>query len=169
SWLTYGLGVENKNLPGFIVLCPDVPTTVGPPLWNSSFLPAIHQGTYISDKTGEKQTADLLVESSFGPQKLISYTHNQKFALPDQRRALDLLARLNRLQMEREKSQDAQIEATTQSMETAYRMQTEAPDVFDIRKETPAALKLYGPGSTARGFLLAVRLVERGVRMAQVY
>jgi hypothetical protein len=169
SWLTYGLGVENKNLPGFVVLCPDIPTTVGPPLWNSSFLPAIHQGTYISDKTGEKQTADLLVEPGFDPQKLISYTHNQKFALPEQRRELDLLARLNRLQMEREKSQDPQIEATIQSMETAYRMQTEAPDVFDIRKETPATLKLYGPGSTARGCLLAVRLVERGVRMVQVY
>src|SRR5499433_1487446 len=65
AWLTYGLGTENKNLPGYVVLCPDVPTTVGPPLWNSSFLPAIHQGTYISDKTGEKQTADLLVEPEF--------------------------------------------------------------------------------------------------------
>src|SRR5215475_12886083 len=169
SWLTYGLGVENKNLPGFIVLCPDVPTTVGPPLWNSSFLPAIHQGTYISDKTGEKQTADLLVEPGFDPQKLISYIHNQKFALPEQRREIDLLARLDRMQMAREKTQDPQIEATIQSMETAYRMQTEAPDVFDLRKESPATLKLYGPGSTARGCLLAVRLVERGVRMAQVY
>src|SRR5215475_11652675 len=169
SWLTYGLGVENKNLPGFGVLCPDVPTTVGPPLWNSSFLPAIHQGTYISDKPGEKQTADLLVEPGFDPQKLISYIHNQKFALPEQRRELDLLTRLNRLQMEREKSQDPQIEATIQSMETAYRMQTEAPEVFDIRKESPATLKLYGPGSTARGCLMAVRLAERGVRMTQVY
>src|SRR2546426_5998431 len=83
SWLTYGLGSENKNLPGFVVLCPDVPTTVGPPLWNSSFLPAIHQGTYISDKPGEKQNAELLVEPGFDPQKLISYIHNQKFALPE--------------------------------------------------------------------------------------
>ena len=121
SWLTYGLGVENKNLPGF------------------------------------------------DPQKLISYIHNQKFALPEQRRELDLLTRLNRLQMEREKSPDPQLEATIQSMETAYRMQTEAPEVFDIRKETAARLKLYGPGSTARGSLLAVRLVQRGVRMVQVY
>jgi uncharacterized protein DUF1501 len=169
SWLTYGLGVENKNLPGFVVLCPDVPTTVGPPLWNSSFLPAIHQGTYISDRPGEKQNAELLVEPGFDPQKLISYIHNQKFALPEQRRELDLLTRLNRLQMEREKSPDPQLEATIESMETAYRMQTEAPEVFDIRKETPATLKLYGPGSTARGCLLAVRLVQRGVRMVQVY
>ncbi len=169
SWLTFGLGIENKNLPGFVVLCPDVPTTVGPPLWNSSFLPAIHQGTFISDKPGEKQTADLLVEPGFDPQKLISYIHNQKFALPEQRRELDLLTRLNRMQMEREKTPDPQLEATIQSMETAYRMQTEAPEVFDLRKETPATLKLYGPGSTARGCLLAVRLVAKGVRMVQVY
>ncbi len=140
-----------------------------PPLWNSSFLPAIHQGTYISDKPGEKQNAELLVEPGFDPQKLISYIHNQKFALSEQRRELDLLTRLNRLQMEREKSPDPQLEATIQSMETAYRMQTEAPEVFDIRKETPTVLKLYGAGSTARGCLLAVRLVQRGVRMVQVY
>src|SRR5579863_1905806 len=50
AWLTYGLGTENKNLPGFVVLCPDVPTTVGPPLWSNGFLPAVNQGTYISNK-----------------------------------------------------------------------------------------------------------------------
>src|SRR5246500_4591342 len=50
SWLTYGLGTQNKNLPSFVVLCPDVPTTVGPPLWSNGFLPAIHQGTFIANK-----------------------------------------------------------------------------------------------------------------------
>src|SRR5437773_10882215 len=54
SWLTYGLGTDNKNLPGYVVLCPDVPTTVGPPLWNSAFLPAMHQGTFIADKIDKK-------------------------------------------------------------------------------------------------------------------
>ena len=54
SWLTYGLGTDNKNLPGYVVLCPDVPTTVGPPLWNSAFLPAVHQGTFIADKVEKK-------------------------------------------------------------------------------------------------------------------
>src|ERR1041385_427220 len=116
SWLTYGLGVDNKNLPGFVVLCPDVPTTVGPPLWNNSFLPAIHQGTFISDKPGEKQNADLLIEPGFDPQKLIAYIHNKKFALPEQRRELDLLTLLNRMQMDRERTQDPQLEATIQSM-----------------------------------------------------
>ena len=171
SWLTYGLGTDNRNLPGYVVLCPDVPTTVGPPLWNSAFLPAVHQGTFISDKVDkrEKQTEDALVGKSFDPQSLIAYTHNERFTLTEQRRELDLLDALNRAQMEREPVKDPKLEATIQSMETAYRMQTEAPDVFDIRSESPATLKLYGVGSTARGCLMAVRLVERGVRMVQVY
>jgi len=168
SWLTYGLGTDNKNLPGFVVLCPDVPTTVGPPLWNSAFLPAVHQGTFISEKV-EKQEDGKLIGKDFDPKKLISFIHNDKFTLTEQRRELDLLESLNRLQVERETNKDPQLEAAIQSMEVAYRMQTEAPDVFDIRKESKATLELYGPGSTARGCLMAVRLVERGVRMVQVY
>src|SRR6478735_2311421 len=168
SWLTYGLGTDNKNLPGYVVLCPDVPTTVGPPLWNSAFLPAVHQGTFIANKV-EKQTDTALIGKDFDPKTLISYIHNDKFTLTEQRRELDLLESLNRLQLEREPVHDAKLEAAISSMETAYRMQTEAPDVFDIRKESEATLKLYGSGSTARSCLMAVRLVERGVRMAQVY
>src|SRR5947208_431226 len=168
SWLTYGLGTDNKNLPGYVVLCPEVPTTVGPPLWNSAFLPAVHQGTFIADKV-EKQTDDVLVGKDFDPKTLISYINNGKFTLTEQRRELDLLETLNRLQMERETVRDPKLEAAIQSMETAFRMQTEAPDVFDIRKESEATLKLYGQGSTARSCLMAVRLIERGVRMAQVY
>src|SRR5450432_3233131 len=168
SWLTYGLGTDNKNLPGYVVLCPEVPTTVGPPLWNNAFLPAIHQGTYISDKVIEKQT-EALVDKKFDPKKVISYIYNDKFSLNEQRRELDLLEKLDRMRIERESIQDPQLDATIKSMETAYRMQTEAPEVFDIRKESEATLKLYGPGSTARGCLMAVRLVEKGVRMVQVY
>ena len=88
SWLTYGLGTENKNLPGFVVLCPDVPTTVGPPLWNSAFLPAVHQGTFIADKV---EQPDQIVGKDFDPKKLVSFIHNKKFTLPEQRRELDLL------------------------------------------------------------------------------
>ena len=101
SWLTYGLGTENQNLPGYVVLCPDVPTTVGPPLWNSAFLPAVHQGTFIADKV-EKQSDTALVGKDFDPKTLISYIHNDKFTLTEQRRELDLLTALNRGQMERE-------------------------------------------------------------------
>jgi len=168
SWLTYGLGTENKNLPGYVVLCPDVPTTVGPPLWGNAFLPAIHQGTYISDKVIEKQT-EALIDKKFDPKKVISYIYNEKFTMDEQRRELDLLEKLDRMRMERESIRDPQLDATIKSMETAYRMQTEAPEVFDIRKESEATLKLYGPGSTARGCLMAVRLAEKGVRMVQVY
>ncbi len=168
AWLTYGLGTENRNLPGYMVLCPDVPTTVGPPLWSNAFLPAIHQGTYISDKVIEKQT-EALIDKKFDPKKLVSYIYNDKFALTEQRRELDLIEKLDQMRAERESIRDPQLEATIQSMETAYRMQTEAPEVFDIRKESEATLKMYGPGSTARGCLMGVRLIEKGVRMVQVY
>jgi len=193
AWITYGLGTENKNLPGYVVLCPDIPTTVGPPLWNNGFLPAINQGTYISDRVeaqpdGEMMAAappekkeggtdkdkaaekdkKVIVEKSFDPKKLISYVNNPKFALTEQRRELDLLQKLENMRM-RETGQDPQVDAVLKSMEVAYRMQTEAPEVFDIRKESEATQKLYGPGSTARGCLTAVRLAEKGVRMVQVY
>ena len=165
SWLTYGLGSENKNLPGYVVLCPDVPTTVGPPLWNSAFLPAMHQGTYIPSKV---ERPDQIVGKDFDPKKLVSFIHNKSFTLPEQRREMDLLEALDTMQRG-STTPDPNLEAAIGSMEVAYRMQTEAPDVFDIRKETKATLELYGPGSTARGCLMAVRLVERGVRMVQVY
>ena len=161
SWVTYGLGTENHNLPGFVVLCPEVPTTVGPPLWNSSFLPATHQGTYISDSDKIKE---------YDPEKLINNIKNARFELAQQRKELDLLDQLNHLQMEQDRATyDPQLESTIQSMETAYRMQTEAPEVFDTSKESEATQKLYGEGSTARGCLMAARLVEKGVRMVQTY
>ena len=162
AWLTYGLGAENKNLPGFVVLCPDVPTTVGPPLWSSAFLPPVHQGTYVSDKVSE---------SDFDPQKLIANIHNERFDLDQQKKEMNLLEQLDGLGMGSASvgPKDPQLEATIGAMETAYRMQTEAPDVFDVRKESAAVLKMYGEGSTARGCLTAARLIERGVRMVQVY
>jgi hypothetical protein len=188
AWLTYGLGTENQNLPGFVVLCPDVPTTVGPPLWSNGFLPAIHQGTYISNRvqtasdnpdgmmdemqeemrTGEKKDKKVTVEKQFDPKKLISYVNNPKFTLTEQRREMDLLQKLEAIR-KNDAGEDQQIDAVIKSMETAYRMQTEAPDVFDVRKESQAILDLYGPGAVARGCLTAVRLAEKGVRMTQVY
>src|SRR5947209_11091503 len=159
SWLTYGLGTDNQNLPGFVVLCPEVPTTVGPPLWSSGFLPPVHQGTYISSNDKERK---------FDPEKLIPNIQNKKFDMQRQRKELDLVSQLDRLQMQNEQDKDPQLEATIQSMETAYHMQTEAPDVFNVTKESEAVQKLYGEGSTARGCLMAARLVERGVRMVQV-
>ncbi len=162
SWITYGLGSENKNLPGFVVLCPDVPTTVGPPLWSSAFLSPVYQGTYVSDKVDNEE---------FDPQKLIANIHNDRFNLDQQKKELDLVKQLDELGMGSAQAgpKDPQLEATIGAMETAYRMQTEAPDVFDVRKESPAVIKMYGEGSTARGCLTAARLIEKGVRMVQVY
>lgn len=162
SWITYGLGTDNKNLPGFVVLCPDVPTTVGPPLWSSAFLSPVYQGTYVSDKEGKE---------AFDPQKLITDIHNDRFDLSQQKKEMDLVEQLDHLNARSAGlgPQDPQLEATIGAMETAYRMQTEAPDVFDVRKESPATIKMYGEGSTARGCLMAARLIEKGVRMVQVY
>ncbi len=154
SWVTYGLGTENQNLPGFVVLCPGVPV-VGPPLWNSTFLPAVYQGTHIPNNESD-------------PLKLIQYIHNQRLNPTQQREQLDLLAKLNRLHLAAREG-DAQLEGSIQAMEIAYRMQTEAPEVFDIRRESPATLERYGQGDFARGCLMALRLVERGVRMVQIY
>jgi hypothetical protein len=154
SWLTYGLGSENQNLPGYVVLCPGYPI-VGPQLWSSTFLPAIYQGTYIpnSEKT---------------PDKLIRYIKNPSTSPTDQRRALDLLQKLNVLE-ERRDGEDGQLESSIQAAEIAFKMQSEAPEVFDISKEPEAVRARYGDRDFGRGCLMARRLVERGVRMVQVY
>src|SRR6204780_5221731 len=195
AWLTYGLGTENRNLPGYVVLCPDVPTTVGPPLWSNGFLPGIHQGTFIAnkvqtgnangdgeddmpeeaadaatmekDKDGKEKPKKVVIEKNFDPKKLVNYVNNPKFDLTEQRRELDMLQQLEKMRTEAQ-GDDQQIDAVVKSMETAYRMQTEAPDVFDVRKEKQATLDMYGPGAVARGALMAVRLAEKGVRRGQV-
>ncbi len=154
SWITYGLGSENQNLPGYMVMCPGLPV-VGHQLWNSTFLPAVYQGTYIPNNEKE-------------PEKLIQYIRNKDINITEQRRQLDLLGRLNRIHLEREGG-SSQLEASIQAAEIAYRMQTEAPEVFDISKETPATRARYGDGDFGRGCLMARRLVEKGVRMVQIY
>ena len=132
------------------MLCPDVPTTVGPPLWNSAFLPAVHQGTFIADKV-EKQDEPSVVGKDFDPKKLISYIHNDEVhadrAAPRARSAgvaeSDAAASARRFAIRSSRRRSS-------SMEIAYRMQTEAPDVFDIRKESEATLKLLRDRQHAR-------------------
>jgi hypothetical protein len=154
SWLTYGLGTENQNLPGYIVLCPGLPV-IGHQLWSSTFLPAVHQGTYIS--LAEKDSA-----------KLIGNIRNPRLTMEQQRKEMDLLSGLNRRHLETH-GPDAQLEATIQSAEIAYRMQTEAPEAFDITREPDHMRARYGEHDFGRGCLMARRLIERGVRMVQVY
>jgi hypothetical protein len=154
SWVTYGLGSENQNLPGYMVLCPGLPI-IGPQLWTSSFLPAVYQGTYIPNN---ERKVDQLVQ----------YIRNKDLSAEQQRKQLNLLAKLNRLEIARD-GDDPQLEASIQSAEIAYRMQTEAPEVFDISKESEATRARYGDGDFGRGCLMARRLIEKGVRMVQVY
>ena len=154
SWLTYGLGTENQNLPGFVVMCPGYPV-VGPQLWTSAYLPGAYQGTYLRNTEVE-------------PEKLVPFLRNPVLSGNEQRAQVALLAELNRLQLERE-GPAPKLEAAIHSMEVAYRMQSEAMDAFDVRRESPKTRERYGEGDFARGCLIARRLVESGVRVVQVY
>jgi hypothetical protein len=154
SWVTYGLGTENQNLPGFVVLCPGFPV-VGAPLWNSSFLPAIYQGTYIPNNERD-------------PSKLIQYLRRNGTKPEQQRQQLDLLASMNRTHLAT-RGEDAQLEGSIEAMEIAFRMQTEAPETFDITREPESVRKRYPDSDFGRGCLMSLRLIERGVRMVQVY
>jgi uncharacterized protein (DUF1501 family) len=118
------------------------------------------------DKDGKEIPKKIVVEKNFDPKKILNFVNNPKFSLTEQRRELDLLQKLEKMRGE---ESDPQVEAVIKSMEVGYRMQTEAPDVFDIRKESQATLDMYGPGDVARGALTAVRLAEKGVRMVQLY
>ncbi len=155
SWLTYGLGSENQNLPGFIVLCPDGLPTQGNQNWRSAFLPGAFQGTHIDTRETEID-------------KLIENIRNYSTSRAEQRKQLDLLAELNGEYMKRRQA-DALLEARVQSFELAYRMQMEADDAFDLSKEPESVKKLYGDGLQARQMMIARRLLERGVRFVQVW
>ncbi len=155
SWVTYGLGSENQNLPGFIVLCPDGLPTQGNQNWRSAFLPGAYQATHID--TRETQI-----------EKLIENIWNGFTTSAEQRRQLDLLAELNRGYQERRQN-DALLEARIQSFELAYRMQMEADDAFDLSREPEHVHKMYGEGLQARQMMIARRLLERGVRFVQVW
>jgi hypothetical protein len=155
SWLTYGLGSENQNLPGFIVLCPGGYPIQESQNWQAGFLPGVYQGTHIDTKHTQVE-------------KLIENVRN-RFSPPiEQRQQLDLLQALNRHHADA-RGQDPQLEARLQSFELAFRMQADAADVFDVSREPAHIRDLYGPGTQARQLLMARRLVERGVRFVQVW
>ncbi len=154
SWITYGLGTENQNLPAFVALCPGKPV-VGPQLWSNSFLPALYQGTHIDNRETD-------------PKKLLHNVQNLSLTRPEQREQLDLLQQMNRIHLNKH-DHDPDLDARISSLELAFRMQFEAQDAFDISKETEATRKLYGDGEFARACLIARRLAERGVRITQIY
>lgn len=154
SWITYGLGTENQNLPGFMVLCPGIPV-LGPVLWNSAFLPASYQGTYVPSN---ERTAD----------KLVQNIRNEDMTLDAQKRQLDLIDKLNSSYQE-QIGHNRQLESSIAAMEVAFRMQIEAPQAFDIAKEPEDVRRRYDVNDFGRGCLMALRLAERGVRIVQVY
>ena len=155
SWVTYGLGSENQNLPGFIVMCPGGYPIQESQNWQSGFLPGIYQGTHLDTRHA---TVD----------KLIEHIRNRGLSLDEQRRQLDFIQSLNHRHAAR-RQKDAQLEARIQSFELAYRMQMEATDAFDANREPKHIRELYGKGTHARQLLIARRLVERGVRFVQVW
>jgi hypothetical protein len=154
SWLTYGLGSENANLPGFIAMCPGLPVA-DVSNWRSAFLPGVYQGTHLDTR---KTKIDELIEN----------ITNQSVSRNDQRRQIDLLQRLNRVHQSA-RSAEPELEARIQAFELAYRMQSEATDAFDIQQETKQVREAYGDTVHGRQLLMARRLIERGVRIVQVY
>ena len=155
SWLTYGLGTVNQNLPGFIAMCPGGYPIQESQNWQAGFLPGIYQGTYI-----DTQHTDI--------QKLIENVKNNVTPLKEQREQLDLLLALNKKHQEK-RAQDSQLETRIQSYELAYRMQMDAEDAFDISREPQAIREMYGEGTQARQILIARRLLEKGVRFIQIW
>ncbi len=155
SWITYGLGTENLNLPGFIAMCPGGYPIQESQNWQSGFLPGIFQGTHIDTKHTKVD-------------KLIEHIRNLDLSLPKQREQLDLLKQLNLKHLE-QREREAPLEARIQSFELAYRMQIDASDAFDVSREPKSVRELYGKGTQARQILIARRLIERGVRYVQVW
>ncbi len=154
SWLTYGLGTENRDLPGFMVLCPGYPTH-GAELWSSAFLPSVYQGTYIPN-------------SEQDPLKMVQNIRNKDLTPDEQKEQLELVDGLIRSYLSRTGHQ-TELESHIQSMEVAFRMQTAAPEIFDITRESEKTRARYGSSEFGRGCLMALRMIEKGVRMVEVY
>jgi len=159
SWVTYGLGTENANLPGFVVMqdFPRSQVAGGPRNWGTGFMPAVYQGTRLD--SGPEPIANLKTPAAVGPFR--------------QQGKLELLGRLNRRHL-LSRIDQTELDARIKSYELAFRMQAEAPEAIDLARETAETQALYGlddpaAETTGRLCLLARRLVERGVRFVQIY
>ncbi|MEX2214773.1 MAG: DUF1501 domain-containing protein [Phycisphaeraceae bacterium] len=155
AWVTYGLGSENQNLPGFIAMCPGGYPIKETENWAAGFLPGTFQGTFIDSQHTQID-------------KLIANIRNDNVSSAKQRQQLDLLRQLNRAHAD-ERGRDAQLEARIQSFELAYRMQMEAADAFDLSREPQSLRDAYGSHVHGRQTLIARRLLERGVRFIQLW
>jgi hypothetical protein len=160
SWLLYGLGTENQNLPGFVVLCPGLPVN-GAANWSNRFLPGVYQGCHLN------------LPTTFNPRTVIPNLQNAHLSAASQRRQLDVLQRMNALHIQTQ-GHEALLDARIASFEMAFRMQAAAPEAFDVASEPAHIREMYGAsGGSANSFavncLLARRLVEHGVRVVQIY
>ena len=163
SWVTYGLGSDNQNLPAFIAMNPGGFPTAGNSNWQSAFMPGAFQGTYVDPtNTRIEQIIENIKSQFIG-------------SSAEQRQQLDLLNKINEIHKQKRQS-DGQLDARIQSFELAYRMQTDATEAFELAKEPDHILKLYGADSTdrniatqARQFIIARRLLERGVKFVQCW
>jgi len=154
SWVLYGLGSANENMPGYISLRPDGGSP-GALNWGSAFLPGDLQATSINTST---PTVEGMIQN----------IRNEYFGRQEQRRELDLVQKLNAIHSQN-LQKDPQLEARIKAFEMAYRMQIEATDAFDLAKEPQSVRTLYGDTPQGRQLLIARRLVERGVRFVQVW
>lgn len=154
SWLCYGLGTENQELPGFVAMSPRAQPRGKAANWGNAFLPGAYSGIYANI-------------ASMKPDSILRDLKNPHLSRAEQREQADLLAQLNRFDLERQ-HQDQKLESSIQAMEMAFQMQFAVPEAFDTTSETKATLEMYGDSEFAKGCLLARRLVERGVRMVQL-
>jgi len=155
SWVLYGLGTENQNIPGYISLRPGGTPPGGSANWQSAFLPGVYQGVSINTRLP-------------GINQIIHNIHNPYTPLAEQRRQLDLVHKLNEMHSQN-LQKDAQLEARVEAFEMAFKMQTEATDAFALGKEPPEIRDLYGRTPQGNQLLIARRLIERGVRFVQVW
>ena len=155
SWVLYGLGTENQNMPGFLSLRPGNVPPGGASNWQASFLPGLYQGTSINTKN---PNVDQMIEN----------IRNPFLGRQEQRHQLDLVHKLNAIHSQN-LQKEAQLEARIEAFEMAYKMQLEATDAFDLNQEPASIRTLYGESAQGRQLLLARRLIERGVRFVQVW
>src|SRR5262249_5989858 len=153
SWVLYGLGTENQNLPGFIAMCPGGYPISDNANWRSGFLPGAYQGTFIDP---QYQQVDRLIENISSPHSTVA----------KQRRQLDFLEKINAQHEARRL--DPRLDARIQSFELAFRMQAEASEAFDVSSEPRHIREMYGTSVHGRQTLMARRLLERGVRYVQL-
>lgn len=155
SWVYYGLGTENQNMPGFISLRPGNNPPGGATNWQAAFLPGLYQGTSINTKSPSVE-------------QMVENIRNPFLGVKEQRKQLDLVHKLNALHSQN-LQKDEQLEARIESFEMAYKMQAEATDAFDVSREPEHVRNRYGRTAQGVQLLIARRLLERGVRMVQVW